>query len=368
VRYTPILDYIRTCAAAVVAVIAGCTAASAATSQWVRLLGATPHLNPGSTWSLRLTASRSAPLVVEARLGSRRVSSRAREVAPRRYRATLRLTAAGAWRITALFGGKRFRLATVHVTERGYALDQPAQVLQAPDGSLLVAERGARDRILRVDPGSGAFAVFATNVDDPWGLGYANDGSLLVSSDSGIYRVAANGGAAQRVLDLAASPFVALPNGDLLLAHIAWVGRLAAGATEPERFPLEVKAPHGMALAPDGALVITDTGNRRLLRLDLATLRASIVSAGGWTPLGLALEPSGSMLVVDFDQGTLVRVSPAGARSTLARGLRRPYALARSGDGTVFVVEAGELSHPSGALARVTADGSVTRLMLHSER
>jgi glucose/arabinose dehydrogenase len=305
-------------------------------------------------------------VVVEARSGTgRRISARAREVAPRRYRATLRFPEAGSWRVRALFRGKRFPLAMVRVTPARYALDQPAQLLQARDGSLLVTERGRRDHILAVDPETGAFRIFATRLSDPWGLAYAPDGSLLVSSDAGMYRVPAAGGAATRILNVAVSPFVPLPNGDLLAAHLTWIGRLPFGATEPEKFPIDVNAPHGMALAPDGSLLVTDTGNRRVIRVDVARQRAVVVTEGDWTPLGLALEPAGSMLVLDFDRGTLLRVAPDGRRSMVAKGLRRPYALSRIVDGTTYVVEAGELSHPSGSLARISAAGVVTRIRLH---
>jgi serine/threonine protein kinase, bacterial len=303
--------------------------------------------------------------VVEARSGPRHASSHATEVASRRYRARLRFPAAGTWRVTALFHGKRFPLTTVQVEPAAYALDQPAQVLLDRDGSLLVAERGARDRILRVDPQSGVFDVFATNLIEPWGLAYAADGSLLVSSDAGMYRVASAGGPARRFLDLPVAPFVSLPNGDLFLAHLAWVGLLRAGATEPDRFAVDVNAPHGMALLPTGGLIVTDTGNRRLIRIDLPSQRVTVISSGGWTPLGLALEQSGSMLVVDFDAGALIRVMPDGARSVVARGLRKPYALTRANDGTVYVVESGDLSRPSGALKRVSPEGAVAPIVLH---
>jgi sugar lactone lactonase YvrE len=343
--------------------LAACTAAPAARSTWVRLVGTPPHLYAGDAWTMRIAASQRGALVVVARLAGRRASARAREVAPRRYRATLRFAVAGTWRLTAVQKGHRFPLANVRVDAAGYTLDQPAQLLEAPDGSLLVTERGRRDRILRVDPDSGTFEVFATGLQDPWGLANDQDGSLLVSSDAGMYRVPAAGGVARRILDLPVSPFVPLPNGDLLLAHISWVGRLRAGSTTPDEFPVQVNAPHGMALAPDGGLLLTDTGNHRIIHIDVATMRATVIASGEWTPLGLALEPSGTLLVVDFDAGTLVRVDASGARSTVASRLRRPYALARARDGTVYVAESGELSRPSGSLKRVR-DGVVTPIRL----
>jgi hypothetical protein len=50
--------------------------------------------------------------------------------------------------------------------------------------------------------------------------------------------------------------------------------------------------------------------------------------------------------------------------SIVTEELRKPYALARAADGSIYVVEDGELDRPSGGLARVAADSSVTRLRL----
>jgi hypothetical protein len=54
----------------------------------------------------------------------------------------------------------------------------------------------------------------------------------------------------------------------------------------------------------------------------------------------------------------------AGRTSVVAVGLVKPYALDRAADGTVWVVESGDLRTPTGRIARVGADGAVTRLRL----
>jgi hypothetical protein len=103
-------------------------------------------------------------------------------------------------------------VAPVGVAADGpYALDNPAQLLVAHDGALLVAERGAQNRVLRVDPSSGAFTVFVTGIPSPFALARAGDGPVLVSSASGLYRV--RDGKARRIAAVGMSPIVALPNG-----------------------------------------------------------------------------------------------------------------------------------------------------------
>ena len=60
--------------------------------------------------------------------------------------------------------------------------------------------------------------------------------------------------------------------------------------------------------------------------------------------------------------GRLLRI---GDGRVLARGLQRPYALTETADGSIYVVESGDVSRPSGAIARVAGDGTVVRLRAH---
>jgi glucose/arabinose dehydrogenase len=94
--------------------------------------------------------------------------------------------------------------------------------------------------------------------------------------------------------------------------------------------------------AEDGSLLVSDTGNKRLIRVDPRGGRAAVVAAGLRTPMGLVLEPSGAALVLEFDSHSLSRIAMNGSRKTLATGLSSPYALARAADGPVYVVETGK--------------------------
>jgi len=270
--------------------------------------------------------------------------------------------------VTAALAGRTFPLGSV--TVRGvppYALDNPAQVLETPDGALLVAERGTHNRILRIDPATGAFSVFARGIPSPWGLGYAADGSLLVSSTSGLYR-AAPGESPTRIADVSISPFAVLRDGGIAFANETSVGIIPAGTSRPRLLSVGVNFAHGLAVLEDGALAVSDTGNGRLLRIDPDGGSATVITRALKTPLGLAAEPSGALLVVDFDGGRVVRVSPSGVLATVAEGLVKPYALTRARDGTVYVTEAGEVARASGGLRRVEPDGTVTTIRLHTRQ
>ena len=54
-------------------------------------------------------------------------------------------------------------------------------------------------------------------------------------------------------------------------------------------------------------------------------------------PTSIALEPGGSLLVVENSAGRIVRVDPrSGRRTVVARGLYKPYAVARASDGAIY--------------------------------
>jgi sugar lactone lactonase YvrE len=339
--------------------------AGAAQNAPIHLVSTPTAITLGQTWTatLQTAAKRAGRPNVTARHGRDVVRARSTPVAQRRYRVRLRLGAVGTWHVTASLAGRNYRLATVSVRAAApYALDNPAQVIEAQDGTLLVAERGARNRILRVDPTTGAFAVLATGVPSPWGLGLDADGSLLVSSTSGLYRVA-DGKSATKVSDVSISPFAVMKDGSVAFANETSVGIITAGAG-PRLLPASVNFAHGLAILGNGELAISDTGNGRLIRVDPADGRTTVITTALTTPLGLLAEPSGSLLAIEFDSGRVVRVSAAGDVTTFARGLSKPYALTRARDGTVYVTEAGDVARASGALRRVAPDGTVTTIRL----
>jgi len=137
----------------------------------------------------------------------------------------------------------------------------------------------------------------------------------------------------------------------------------AAGA--PPRFlQAQVSFAHGLAVTPDGSLAVSDTGNNRLLRVDPAGGPPTVITSAVKTPMAIAAEPSGSLLVLEFDTGSVLRVSPAGALSTVATGLDKPYGMTRTDGGTLYVTEAGEVTHATGRVVQIAPDGTLTRLRL----
>ena len=113
-----------------------------------------------------------------------------------------------------------------------------------------------------------------------------------------------------------------------------WVGDWATGQVwqiiadgavldEPKLVAEGLDGPEGMTLAPDGRLLVVETGAGRLAALDLATgavssvvegLRFDTVAPEGGPPLGMmssvAVGPSGAIYVTGDDPAALYRIDP----------------------------------------------------------
>jgi hypothetical protein len=84
-----------------------------------------------------------------------------------------------------------------------------------------------------------------------------------------------------------------------------------------------VLAPTGLALGRDGTLYVDDTQRNTISTIPEATTRtspvvygSSIISSGGAlnAPLGMALAPNGDLIVVNGNDGDAVEVTPAGTQ------------------------------------------------------
>jgi hypothetical protein len=337
-----------------VAAVAACSADAAPPTPVVKLAGLPETLVVGEQWVARLTVRPAARPILRATSGARSVSVRARATGRGRYTATVRLPSPGIWRLAGLVGGRSFPLGRIRALA-SYPLALPAQILALDDRTLLVVERQGRDRVLRVDVPTGRFSVATAHIPSPWGLARAADGRILVSGGSGIYEL---GG--RKIEDVAAGPIAAAGNGELYFAERTRVGRIGRGAVV-ETLSTDVSAPHALVLRRDGSLVVSDSGNGRLLRIDPATRATIVIASGLKNPLGAIETADGDLLVVEYDTGRLLRI---GEGQVITPSLRKPYALTQSADGSVYVVESGDDGRPSGGIARVTGDGAVVRLRL----
>jgi sugar lactone lactonase YvrE len=140
--------------------------------------------------------------------------------------------------------------------------------------------------------------------------------------------------------------------------------------------------PFGVAVDADGNTFVTDAGDNNLVRRIAPTGEVTTIAGGreGWrdgvgasaefdTPSGIALAPDGTLVLADTGNHAIRRVTPEGFVTTVAGGLASgladgtglaarfdaPLGVAVAGDGTIFVADT-----YNDAIRRIATDGAVT--------
>ncbi|HEU5065512.1 MAG TPA: hypothetical protein VFT86_06450 [Gaiellaceae bacterium] len=311
--------------------------------------------------------------VVTARLGTTRISSKARRVARGRYRITLRFPRLGRWRLTARVGRAGRQLGAVVVGAGPLDVREPFGLAAEPAGTLLVAD-GQRNRIARLDPVSGRITSVHGDLGRPLELALGPDGSIYVVAALRVHRigpggdvtvVAGNGAsgysgdggpAVQAALDLPTSIDVDAA-GNVFIAEYGSRVRRVDGATGTIStvIPTGLDRPHGVAVAADGTIYVSDTYSGSLKRLrpgaSLETLAAGLAQ-----PIGIEVASDGAVLVAELFGGSIARVSSSGQVSRIAHGLTQPTAVTEGTGGTVYVAALGG----GVRVGRVNPSGAVT--------
>jgi streptogramin lyase len=247
----------------------------------------------------------------------------------------------------------------------------PGQVAVEPNGTLLVVESGGR--LARIEPAAGTIAM-ATAVGRPFGVVTAP--GVIYFSDANAVRRIDTSGVISTVAQVASDvgPLALAGNGDLYVMTAARVYRLAGGQPPAEpaagsglegdsgdggpALAAQIRAPHGLAVAPDGALLISDTGNHRLRRVDPVSHVITSV-AGVRSPYGVAIGPDGLVYVASVDEDRVLRVDASGAITPFVVGLESASSLAFDAVGTLYVTEG---NSPRARIWRVGRDGTSTPL------
>jgi len=259
------------------------------------------------------------------------------------YRARLVFPTTGAWTLTARAGSALSRLGSVRVRPAPLAFDQPTGVAVKRAGSLLVVEFG-QHRLLQVDPATGR-AVQVAKLVKPWGVAVTPAGSAYVSDLGWLKRI--EPGRAPQIVATAdpgveIGPVAVAPNGDVVYSTVSAVYRLAHGTGPPQQLATgtPLAGPHGIAVAADGSVLLADTGNDLVRRIDPAGVVTAFASVGN--PRGIAVAPDGTVYVASADEHRVVHLSASGQRlGVLGPRLYDAYALAVAPDGTVYADDIG---------------------------
>jgi DNA-binding beta-propeller fold protein YncE len=345
-------------AVALVVLAAGVVSAGASpTGSGVRLVGKPSGVDAGRPWAATLLVTGRGRPVLLARLDRRALQFQTAPAGRGRFRVRITLPTPGRWALSARLRGRTYPLGAITVRSVTYRLVEPAQILLDATGQLLIAERGPLDRVAEVDPTSGAVRTFARGFVDPFGLAVGPNGRLFVTSGAEIRRMRPDTAIVASFGLERLGPLAVTGDGTIYFATTTRIGRVDPGGAV-RWLNVSVNAPHGLAVEPGGTLLVADTGNRRILRVDLPSATSTVVAGNVPLPMGIGVRPSGVIVVGAYESGTILEIDRDEKQSVFARGLDRPYALTLAPEDAAYVVEAG------GTVRRVSRDGVVTTLRL----
>ncbi len=133
--------------------------------------------------------------------------------------------------------------------------------------------------------------------------------------------------------------------------------RLSPGGTVTAFESTTVDRVVGIALAPDGDLLLagtSSTGESRLARRNLITGTDTLLASSGLAmPSGIARKPDGSYLVTNYGDNTVAEVSATGQVRPFLADFDRPSGIALGGNDSIYVSNSG-----NGTIERITASGA----------
>ncbi len=216
-------------------------------------------------------------------------------------------------------------------------LGGPADVAVAADGSLVIAD--TRNNVIRrVKPGRGGkFGAIAT---------IAGNGARGPARDADARRATFD--APEGVAVLAGGAVLVADTGNDAIRAITGDGTVLTVRASGAR----IDAPRDVVALRDGSVLIANTGRHEVLRLrpDSSVSRIAGTGQRGFsgdggqadeaslnTPTQLSVAPDGALLIADTGNGAIRRVSPKGMMTTFARGLDEPRGVLAEPDGDVLV-------------------------------
>jgi murein DD-endopeptidase MepM/ murein hydrolase activator NlpD len=238
-------------------------------------------------------------------------------------------------RVTVLAGtGSEGHLDGIGISAR---FSQPFALAFFPGGDLAIVDSGSSNTVRRLTP-SGMLSTVASGFDDPSGLAIDATGIAYVTDAGGhtIRRVTLDG----------------------TVSTIAGDG--TAGFQDGPARAARFNAPIGVTLDRAGALIVADSCNDRIRRVEVGGSVRTLAGDGtpGFidgpaasarfdTPAGVIVSADGGVTVADAGNDAIRRIAPDGQVTTIhtidkngaAFFLSRPIGLAEFPDGRLYVAE-----------------------------
>lgn len=232
----------------------------------------------------------------------------------------------------------------------------PFGIAVAKDGTIYVADAGENNHIRKLSPDGSATLLTngAKDFDTPSALALDANGNLYVAdtSNNRIRKVTpqgevstiagdgtagyADGPAAQArfdgpvgvAVDAQGNVFVADTYNDRIrkISSAGQVSTVAGGGTpgyaDGDHNTSLFDTPCGIIVAADGALIVADTGNDRLRKIDkdgnVSTLNVNLDGGSLSSPVGLALTYDNVLYVTELDHSRVLQITPDGNAHVIA--------------------------------------------------
>lgn len=295
-------------------------------------------------------------VVAAGELGRRSFPAR-RAGRPGRFRARIVFPGGGPWTLSVRAGRRAARLATLDVRGAGPAIARPHGFELAEEhGDLLVPDldgtgfyevslrtraktlvgRGfARPAFLNFGPSGHLYVADEGRIwrfeTDGSKTAIAGNGTRGLAGDGGPATAAQLGGHGDFAFDAAGNLYISeYDNGVRIVTPDGRIDTLAGTGTEgysgdggPAR-AAAFGAPHGLDVLPDGTVLVADSHNGVIRRIDGATRIVTTIARDFSAPVGIDARADGSFYVADARLDHGVRVAADGSRTQLGRGLRTP--------------------------------------------
>jgi NHL repeat len=290
-----------------------------------------------------------ATLVASGELGRRSFVAR-RAGRPGRFRARIVFPGGGPWTLSVHAGKRTARLISIEVRGAGPRIVRPHGFELAEEhGDLIVPDLDGTS-FFEINLRTRAKKTVGQGFVHPSFLNFGPGGFLYVADEGRIYRfepngaktpvagngtrgLAGDGGPATAAqlgghgdfgFDAAGNLYISeYDNGvrivrpDGRIDTLAGIGREGySGDGGPAR-AAAFGAPHGLDVLPDGTVLVADSHNGVIRRIDGATRIVTTVARGFGAPVGIDARTDGSFLVADASLDHVVRVASDGSRTTL---------------------------------------------------